>query len=80
MKKYIARKYTAIKQYYEKMEQLHQEGYSYYEIGEIFEFTKEQIKECVRRPRRKAQNSRKYSKASCKASKAITIYPVSIRK
>ena len=51
----MARKYTAIKQYYEEMEQMHQEGYSCREIGEKFGFTKEQVKECLRRPKRKAQ-------------------------
>ena len=52
---YMTRKYTAIKQYYEEMEQMHQEGHSCREIGEKFGFTKEQVKECLRRPRRKAQ-------------------------
>ena len=37
------------------MEQMHQEGHSCREIGEKFGFTKEQVKECLRRPRRKAQ-------------------------
>ncbi len=52
---YMARSYTQIKQYYEEMERLHQEGHSCREIGEKFGFTKEQVKECLRRPRRKAQ-------------------------
>lgn len=51
----MARSYTHIKQYYEEMEQMHQEGHSCREIGEKFGFTKEQVKECLRRPRRKAQ-------------------------
>lgn len=50
----MARNYTHIKQYYEEMEQMHQEGHSCREIGEKFGFTKEQVKECLRRPRRKA--------------------------
>lgn len=37
------------------MERQHQKGYSYREIGEKLGFTKEQAKECLRRPRRKAQ-------------------------
>ena len=52
----MARSYTHIKQYYEEMEQMHQEGHSCREIGEKFGFTKEQVKECLRRPRRKAQD------------------------
>ncbi len=51
----MARSYTHIKQYYEEMEQMHQEGHSCREIGEKFGFTKEQVKECLRRPRRKAR-------------------------
>ena len=51
----MARRYSHIKQYYEEMEKMHQEGYSCREIGEKFGFTKEQVKECLRRPRRKAQ-------------------------
>lgn len=51
----MVRSYTHIKQYYEEMEQMHQEGHSCREIGEKFGFTKEQVKECLRRPRRKAQ-------------------------
>ena len=51
----MSRSYTHIKQYYEEMEQMHQEGHSCREIGEKFGFTKEQVKECLRRPRRKAQ-------------------------
>ena len=38
----MARSYTHIKQYYEEMEQMHQEGHSCREIGEKFGFTKEQ--------------------------------------
>lgn len=45
----MARRYTHIKQYYEEMEQMHQEGHSCREIGEKFGFTKEQVKECLRR-------------------------------
>ena len=48
----MSRSYTHIKQYYEEMEQMHQEGHS---CREKFGFTKEQVKECLRRPRRKAQ-------------------------
>ena len=55
----MARKYTHIKQYYEEMEQMHQEGHSCREIGEKFGFTKEQVKECLRRPRRKAKKEQK---------------------
>lgn len=51
----MSRKYTPIKQYYEEMERLHQEGYSCRKIGERGVFTKDQVKECLRRPRRKAQ-------------------------
>lgn len=51
----MPRKYTPIKQCYEEMERLHQEGYSCREIGERFGFTKEQAKEYLRRPGRKAQ-------------------------
>ena len=40
---------------YEEREQMHQEGHSCREIGEKFRFTKEQVKECLRRPKRKAQ-------------------------
>ena len=54
----MSRSYTHIKQYYEEMEQMHQEGHSCREIGEKFGFTKEQVKECLRRPRRKAQKRR----------------------
>ena len=50
----MARSYTHIKQYYEEMEQMHQEGHSCREIGEKFGFTKEQVKECLRRPRKDA--------------------------
>ena len=38
----MSRSYTHIKQYYEEMEQMHQEGHSCREIGEKFGFTKEQ--------------------------------------
>lgn len=55
----MARKYTAIKQYYEEMEKMHQEGYSCREIGEKLGFSKEQVKECLRRPRRKVQKEQK---------------------
>ena len=41
----MARSYTHIKQYYEEMEQMHQEGHSCREIGEKFGFTKEQAQE-----------------------------------
>ena len=41
----MARSYTHIKQYYEEMEQMHQEGHSCREIGEKFGFTKEQVKQ-----------------------------------
>ena len=51
----MARKYTQIEGYYEEMERQHQKGYSYREIGEKLGFTKEQVKECQRRLRRKAQ-------------------------
>ena len=34
---------------------MHQERHSCREIGEKFRFTKEQVKECLRRPKRKAQ-------------------------
>ena len=51
----MARKYTQIEGYYEEMERQHQKGYSYRESGEKLGFTKEQVKECQRRPRRKAQ-------------------------
>ena len=51
----MSRKYTQIKGYYEEMERQHQEGCSCREIGEKLGFTKEQVKECLRRPRRKAQ-------------------------
>lgn len=51
----MARSYTHIKQCYEEMEQMRQEGHSCRELGEKFGFTKEQVKECLRRPRRKAQ-------------------------
>ena len=51
----MARKYTQIEGYYEEMERQHQEGCSCREIGEKLGFTKEQVKECLRRPRRKAQ-------------------------
>ena len=51
----MARSYTHIKQYYEEMEQMHQGGHSCREIGEKLLFTKEQVKECLRRSRRKAQ-------------------------
>ena len=37
----MSRSYTHIKQYYEEMEQMHQEGHSCREIGEKFGFTKE---------------------------------------
>ena len=39
----MARRYTHIKEYYEEMEQMHQEGHSCREIGEKFGFTKEQV-------------------------------------
>ena len=51
---YMARIYTQIKEYYDEMEQLHQEGYSCRQIAQMLGFTKEQVKECLRRPRRKA--------------------------
>ena len=51
----MGRRYAHIKQYCEEMEQMHQEGHSCREIGEKFGFTKEQVKECLRRPRRKSQ-------------------------
>ena len=41
------------------MEQMHQEGHSCREIGEKFGFTKEQVKECLRRPRRKGKKEQK---------------------
>ena len=53
----MSRKYTPMKQYYEEMERLHQEEYSSREIGEKFGFTKEQVKECPRRPRREYPRS-----------------------
>ena len=52
---YMARIYTQIKEYYDEMEQLHQEGYSCRQIAQMLGFTKEQVKECLRRPRRKAR-------------------------
>ena len=51
----MARRYSHIKQHYEEMEKMHQEGYNCREGGEKFGFTKDQVKECLRRPRRKAQ-------------------------
>ena len=55
----MARKYTHIKQYYEEMEQMHQEGHSCREIGEKFGFTKELVKDFLRRQRRKAKKEQK---------------------
>ena len=49
----MARSYTHIKQYYEEMEQMHQEGHSCREIGEKFGFTKEQVKDLLKRYRRR---------------------------
>lgn len=45
-------KYTRMKQHYEKIKELHEAGHSYREIGEQLGYTKEQIKECMRRSRR----------------------------
>lgn len=51
----MKRKYTRIKQHYENIKELHEAGHSYREIGEQLGYTKEQIKECMRRPRRLEQ-------------------------
>ena len=77
----MARNYTHIKQYYEEMEQMHQEGYSCREIGEKFGFTKEQVKECLRRPRRKARKDQETcSKTTWEAGKTNTNHTLSVRK
>lgn len=55
----MVRKYAHIKQYYEKMEQLHHEWYSCREMGEKFGFTKDQVKECSRRPMSKVEKKQK---------------------
>lgn len=54
----MGRQYTHIKQYYSLMQQLQDEGKSYREIGEELGFSREQVKECMRRPRRLTQKQK----------------------
>lgn len=51
----MGRQYAHIKQYYSIIQQLQNEGKSYREIGEELGFSREQVKECMRRPRRLAE-------------------------
>lgn len=69
----MARQYTHIKQYEDRIAQMHQKGQSYRQIGETLGFSKEQVKECLRRPRRlaarqKAMLSKRVGKACPKRS------------
>ena len=51
----MARKYEPIKHHEKTIKRLLEEGKSYREIGEELGYSRMQIKECVRRPRRLAQ-------------------------
>lgn len=51
---FMPRQYAHIKSYESIIKKLHDEGKSYREIGEDLGFSKEQVKECLRRPRRLA--------------------------
>ena len=51
----MAREYKAIKQMEGKIKQLRDQGYSHREIGEELGYSKEQIKELLRRERRQLQ-------------------------
>lgn len=50
----MPKQYAHIKPYESIISKLHDEGKSYREIGEELGFSKEQVKECLRRPRRLA--------------------------
>ena len=50
----MARKYEPIKQHLGSIERMHEAGKSYREIGEELGYSRMQIKECIRRPRRLA--------------------------
>ena len=52
----MSRRYIKIKQHYDTIIALHEAGNSYREIGEKLGFTRDQIKECVRRPKRQQQS------------------------
>ena len=51
----MARKYEPIKHHEKTIERMHKEGKNYREISEELGYSRMQIKECVRRPRRLAQ-------------------------
>ena len=51
----MAREYKAIKQMEDEIEHLRDQGYSHREIGEKLGYSKEQIKEFLRRERRQLQ-------------------------